>query len=92
MRIFRAIASGWWVRRNHENCAPIARPGKRVDARFRPASLGLKKISGASRRRRLMNTMPPRDPNDDDDEDEEDDKDEEQDDGPAVIREPDNDE
>jgi hypothetical protein len=37
-----------------------------------------------------MNTMPPRDPNDD--EDEEDDKDDEQDDGPAVIREPDNDE
>ena len=42
--------------------------------------------------RRLMNTMPPRDPDDDDDEDEEDDKDGEQDDGPAVIREPDNDE
>ena len=42
--------------------------------------------------RRLVNTMPPRDPNDDDDEDEEDDKDDEQDDGPAVIREPDNDE
>jgi len=41
---------------------------------------------------RLVNTMPPRDPNDDDDEDEEDDKDDEQDDGPAVIREPDNDE
>ena len=39
-----------------------------------------------------MNTMPPRDPDDDDDEDEEDDKDGEQDDGPAVIREPDNDE
>ena len=37
---------------------------------------------------RLVNTVPPRDPNDDDDEDEEDDKD----DGPAVIREPDNDE
>jgi hypothetical protein len=36
----------------------------------------------------ILNTMPPRDPNDDDDEDEEDDKD----DGPAVIREPDNDE
>ena len=40
----------------------------------------------------ILNTMPPRDPNDDDDEDEEDDKDDEQDDGPAVIREPDNDE
>ena len=43
--------------------------------------------------RRLVNTMPPRDPNDDDDEDEEDDEDDDaQDDGPAVIREPDNDE
>jgi hypothetical protein len=42
--------------------------------------------------RRLVNTMPPRDPNDDDVEDEEDDKDDEQDDGPAVIREPENDE
>jgi hypothetical protein len=42
--------------------------------------------------RRLVNPMPPRDPNDDDDEDEEHDKDDEQDDGPAVIREPDNDE
>ena len=42
---------------------------------------------------RLVNTMPPRDPNDDDDEDEEeDDKDDEQDEGPAVIREPDNNE
>jgi hypothetical protein len=40
----------------------------------------------------LVNTMPPRDPNDDDEEDEEDDNDDEQDDGPAVIREPDNDE
>jgi hypothetical protein len=39
-----------------------------------------------------MNAMPPHDPDDDDDEDEEDDKDGEQDDGPAVIREPDNDE
>jgi hypothetical protein len=42
--------------------------------------------------RRLVNTMPPRDPNADDDKDEEDEKDDEQDDGPAVIREPDNDE
>jgi hypothetical protein len=39
-----------------------------------------------------VSTMPPRDPNDDDDEDEEDEEDEEQNDGPAVIREPDNDE
>jgi hypothetical protein len=36
--------------------------------------------------------MPPRDPNDADDEDEEDEEDEDQNDGPAVIREPDDDE
>jgi hypothetical protein len=40
----------------------------------------------------ICNAMPPRDPNDDDDEDEEDEEDEEQDDGPAVVREPDDDE
>ena len=39
------------------------------------------------------NTMPPRDPNDDDDdENEKDEKDEDRNDGPAVIREPDEDE
>jgi hypothetical protein len=39
------------------------------------------------------NTMPPRDPNDDDDdENEKDEKDEDRNDGPAVIREPDDDE
>jgi hypothetical protein len=37
-------------------------------------------------------TIPPRNPNDDDDEDEEDEKDEDRNDGPAVIREPDDDE
>jgi CBS domain-containing protein len=36
--------------------------------------------------------MPPRDPNDADDEDEEDEEDEDRNDGPAVIREPDDDE
>jgi hypothetical protein len=33
--------------------------------------------------------LPPRDPNDDDDEDEEDEEDEDREEGPAVIREPD---
>ena len=70
---------------------------ERVELRFatelhaaskRPTSLTVTPLV----QRRLMNTMPPRDPDDDDDEDEEDDKDGEQDDGPAVIREPDNDE
>jgi hypothetical protein len=38
----------------------------------------------------MDNTIPPRNPNDD--EDEEDEKDEDRNDGPAVIREPDDDE
>jgi hypothetical protein len=40
----------------------------------------------------MDNTIPPRNPNDDEDEDEEDEKDEDRNNGPAVIREPDNDE
>ena len=40
----------------------------------------------------MDNTIPPRNPNDDEDEDEEDEKDEDRNDGPAVIREPDEDE
>jgi hypothetical protein len=36
----------------------------------------------------ILNAMPPRDPNDDDDEEDEEDRD----DGPAVVREPDDDE
>ena len=40
----------------------------------------------------MDNTIPPRNPTDDEDEDEEDEKDEDRNDGPAVIREPDEDE
>jgi hypothetical protein len=40
----------------------------------------------------MDNTIPPRNPTDDEDEDEEDEKDEDRNDGPAVIREPDDDE
>jgi hypothetical protein len=37
----------------------------------------------------MSNTMPPRDPNDDDDDDDVEDEEDRDDDGPAVIREPD---
>jgi hypothetical protein len=40
----------------------------------------------------MDNTIPPRNPNNDEDEDEEDEKDEDRNDGPAAIREPDDDE